>query len=132
MGKPGLRFGSVALFVFLIFALVMRYGKLISVPLTIILVRGTSVANRIRIIQDKNHDRILERIRSGRIARLRKLHLAVDFDNDPAAEVKKFRRLLDQGIIDDTEYLRAIGQLEARMHSSAPVAQALGPGRMLN
>jgi hypothetical protein len=58
---------------------VLRYLNPFTVTFT--LLRPTSGAGTpIRITHDKHYDDVLQRIKSGRIARLRKLHLAVDFE----------------------------------------------------
>jgi hypothetical protein len=71
------------------------------------------VGTPIRITHDKLYAEILQRITSGRIARLRKLHLAVNFENAPKQEERKFKRLLEQGVISDAECQDAIGRLSA-------------------
>ena len=125
-------YNAVPVFIFLGLAFFLRYGNVVSVPFTILPVQGATTSDRIRVIQDKNLDRILERIKSGRIARLRKLHLAVNTVNNPTAEANKFRWLLDQGVIDDAEYRRAISQIEALVQNSAPTQIRPEPGRTLN
>ncbi len=71
----------------------------------------------IRITHDKRYDEILQRIKSGRIARLRKLHLAVNFENAPKQEARKFKWLLDEGAISEAEYQEAIARLSANPSS---------------
>lgn len=83
--------------------------------LTFTLLQPTSGAGGpVRIIHDKRHDDILQRIKSGRTARLRELHLAVSFENAPKQEERKFKWLLDQGVISEAEYQFAIARLSAR------------------
>jgi hypothetical protein len=89
---------------------VLRYLNPFTVTFT--LLRPTSGAGTpIRITHDKHYDDVLQRIKSGRIARLRKLHLAVDFENAPKQEERKFKWLLDQGVISEAEYQGAIARL---------------------
>jgi hypothetical protein len=100
---------------------VLRFSRLISVTFTMLSVSKSGAVNRIRIIKDKQHDRILERIKAARIARIRRLHLAVNPAANPAEEAKKFKWLLDRGIIDEAEYRTAMGQL-------APDSERQEPG----
>jgi hypothetical protein len=97
---------------------VAAYFVLVNViTLTFTLLRATSGAGTpIRITHDKHLDEVLQRIKSGRIARLRKLHLAVNFENGPKQEGRKFKWLLDDGVISEAEYQDAIARLSA--HSS--------------
>jgi hypothetical protein len=85
-----------------------------AITLTFTLLRPTSGTGMlIRITHDKRLDQVLQRIKSGRIARLRKLHLAVDFENAPKQEERKFKWLLDEGAISEAEYRGAIARLSA-------------------
>ena len=97
---------------------VAAYFVLVNViTLTFTLLRAASGAGTpIRITHDKHLDEVLQRIKSGRIARLRKLHLAVNFENGPKQEGRKFKWLLDDGVISEAEYQDAIARLSA--HSS--------------
>jgi hypothetical protein len=90
-----------------------------AITLTFTLLRPTSgTGTLIRITHDKRHDEVLQRIKLGRIARLRKLHLAVNFENAPKQEERKFKWLLDHGVISDAEYQGAIALLLT--HPSGP------------
>jgi hypothetical protein len=96
---------------------VLRYLNVMT--LTFTLLRPTSGAGTpIRITHDKYYDEVMQRIKSGWIARLRKLHLAVNFENAPKQEERKFKWLLDHGVISDAEYQGAIALLSA--HPSGP------------
>lgn len=97
---------------------VAAYFVLVNViTLTFTLLRAASGAGTpIRITHDKHLDEVLQRIKSGRIARLRKLHLAVNFENGPKQGGRKFKWLLDDGVISEAEYQDAIARLSA--HSS--------------
>jgi hypothetical protein len=89
---------------------VLRYLNVIT--LTFTLLRLTTGAGApIRITHDQHHDEVLQRIKSGWIARLRKLHLAVNFENGPKQEERRFNWLLDQGVISEAEYQGAIARL---------------------
>jgi hypothetical protein len=90
------------------------FGLLNGITLTFTLLPPTSGAGGpVRIIHDKHHNDILQRIKSGWIARLRKLHLAVNFENAPKQEERKFKWLLDQGVISEAEYQAAVARLSA-------------------
>jgi hypothetical protein len=78
----------------------------------------------IRITHDKRYDEILQRIKSGRIARLRKLHLAVNFENAPKQEARKFKWLLDEGAISEAEYQDAIARLSPNPSALSDDARA--------
>jgi hypothetical protein len=94
---------------------VAYFGLLNVITLTFTLLQLAGGAGEpIRIIHDKRHDEILQRIKSGWIARQRKLHLAVNSENAPKQEGRKFKWLLDQGVISDAEYQAVIAQLSAR------------------
>jgi hypothetical protein len=95
---------------------VLRYLHVIT--LTFTLLRLTGAGTPIRITHDKHHDEVLQRIKSGWIARLRKLNLAVNFENAPKQEERKFKWLLDHGVISEAEYQGAIDRLSA--HPSDP------------
>jgi hypothetical protein len=59
-------------------------GVLNGITLTFTLLQLAGGAGEpIRIIHDERHSEILQRIKSGWIARQRKLHLAVNFENAP-------------------------------------------------
>jgi hypothetical protein len=91
----------------------LRYLNVIT--LTFTLLRPTSgTGTLIRITHDTRHDEVLQRIKRGRIARLRKLHLAVDFENGPKQEERKFKCLLADGVISEAEYQDAIARLSSR------------------
>jgi hypothetical protein len=91
---------------------VLRYLNVIT--LTFTLLRLTSGAGTpVRITHDKHCNDILQRIKSGWIARLRKLHLAVNFENPPKQEERKFKWLLDHEVISEAEYQGAIARLSA-------------------
>ena len=94
---------------------VAAYFVLVNViTLTFTLLPAASGAGTpIRITHDKHLDEVLQRIKSGRIARLRKLHLAVNFENGPKQEERKFKWLLDEGVISEAEYQDAIARLSA-------------------
>jgi hypothetical protein len=91
---------------------VLVYRNVMTLTFTL-LPPADAAGAAIRITHDKRYDDILQRIKSGRIARLRKLHLAVNFDNAPKQEARKFKRLLDEGAISEAEYELAISQLKA-------------------
>jgi len=130
-GAPPMILGSLPLVIFIaIWAL--RYSKIISVGFTILPVAGRGAVNRVRIIRDKNHDRILQRIKTARIARIRRLHLAVNPAAHPADEAKKFRWLWDHGIIDEAEYRAAMGQLAPEADRREAGWEAPDGTRMLN
>jgi hypothetical protein len=78
----------------------------------------------IRITHDERYDEILQRIKSGRIARLRKLHLAVNFENAPKQEARKFKWLLDEGAISEAEYQDAIARLSPNPSALSDDARA--------
>lgn len=90
----------------------VRYLNVMTVTFTLLRLSNGAGAP-LRITHDRRYDEILQRIKSGRIARLRKLHLAVNFENAPKQEGRKFRWLLEQGVISDAEYQGAIAQLSA-------------------
>jgi hypothetical protein len=93
---------------------VLRYLNVIT--LTFTLLRLTSGAGTpVRITHVKHYNDILQRIKSGWIARLRKLHLAVNFENPPKQEERKFKWLLDHEVISEAEYQGAIGRLSATL-----------------
>jgi hypothetical protein len=96
---------------------VLRYLNMITVTFTLLRPTGGAGAP-IRIIHDKHHDEVLQRIKSGWIARLRKLHLAVNFENAPKQEERKFKWLVDHGAISEAEYQDAVASLSALRPSS--------------
>ena len=90
----------------------LRYLNVIT--LTFTLLRLTSGAGTpVRITHDKHYNDILQRIKSGWIARLRKLHLAVNFENPPKQEERKFKWLLDHEVISEAECQGATARLSA-------------------
>jgi hypothetical protein len=110
---PGrLDFAWVAASVSVAAYFVLRYLNVLTVTFTLLRLTGGAGAP-IRIAHDKHYDDILRRIKSGWIARQRKLHLAVNFENAPKQEERKFKWLLDQGVISDAEYQAAIARLSA-------------------
>ena len=111
---PGrLDFATAAAVVSIAAYFALRYLNVMTVTFTLLrLSKGAGAP--IRITHDTRYDDILKRIRSGWIARLRKLHLAVDFENAPKQEERKFKWLLEQGVISDAEYQGAIARLSAR------------------
>jgi hypothetical protein len=85
-----------------------------AITLTFTLLRLTSgEGTPLRIAHDKHYNDILQRVKSGWIARLRKLHLAVNFENPPKQEERKFKWLLDHEVISEAEYQGAIARLSA-------------------
>ena len=110
---PGrLDFATAAAVVSIAAYFVLVYRNVMTLTFTLLQPAG-GAGTPIRIAHDKRHDEILQRIKSGRIARLRKLHLAVNSDNAPKQEARKFRWLLDEGAISKAEYELAIAQLKA-------------------
>ena len=95
---------------------VLVYRNVMTLTFTL-LQPADGVGTPIRITHDKRYDELLQRIKSGRIARLRKLHLAVNLENAPKQEERKFKWLLDQGAISEAEYQGAIAQLSAHAAS---------------
>ena len=88
----------------------LRYLNVFTATFTIL--RPNSGAGApIRITHDKCHDEILQRIKTGRVARLRKLHLAVNFENAPKQEARKW--LLDEGAISEAKYQDATARLSS-------------------
>lgn len=73
---------------------------------------------RLRIIDDAKHDKIVERLRAGWTMRVRKLYATVRQGADPGAEAQRFRWLLDRKVINEAEYQDAIGLI--RWASAAP------------
>lgn len=59
---------------------------------------------KIYIIQDKNHDTIINRIFEARKNLIKEKYGQIDFNNDKLNEVKKFKWLLNQKIITDQEF----------------------------
>jgi hypothetical protein len=98
--------------IYIAFLVVARTLKLFTVKFTILRPSGQS-GNLVRVIHDRNHDRIVARIKAGWVARLRKLHLAINPANPRTGEMQKFRWLLDHGVIDTAEYKGAIADLSA-------------------
>lgn len=92
--------------------LIAIYFKPLSIKYTVLQIPGKTGVNTIRIIHDRNRDAILEEIKARWMGRLRKLHGAVNFNNDLNKEVQKFRWLKDHGVISDPEYREAIAKLE--------------------
>jgi hypothetical protein len=125
-------YAALPIYLYFAFVVFVRSTKFTSVPFTILSVAGTGAANRIRIINDKDHDSIITRIKVGRVARLRKLCLPVNASNTTATEAKKYRWLVDNGIIDQTEYLHAIAQLEGATQMSPPNWKAHEPKPTIN
>jgi hypothetical protein len=104
---------------------VLRYLKVTS--LTFTMLRPTSGGGApIRITHDKRHDEVLRRIKSGWIARLRKLHLAVNLENGPKQEERKFKWLLDQGVISEAEHQEAIARISSQSNSGPIVREEAG------
>lgn len=56
------------------------------------------------ILQDKQHDEILQNIYKKRNAYLIDQYLEINYDNDPQAELNKFEWLKKQGVINDREF----------------------------
>jgi hypothetical protein len=90
----------------------LRYLNIMTLTFTL-LPLSDGAGKAIRITHDGRYDGIVQRIKSGRIARLRKLHLAVNVENAPRLEGRKFKWLLEQGVISDAEYQGAVVQLSA-------------------
>lgn len=109
-GRADLALAAASAAVAAYFALV--YRSVMTLTFTL-LQQADGAGTPIRITHDKRYDEILQRIKSGRIARLRKLHLAVNSENAPKQEARKFKWLLDEGAISEAEYQDAITRLSA-------------------
>jgi hypothetical protein len=78
----------------------------------------------IRIMQDENHAAILAELEKRWVARVRKLHGAIDFSNDTKKELAKFAWLKENFVITDDEYREAVDRLNATMQTSDPEPHA--------
>jgi hypothetical protein len=56
------------------------------------------------ILQDKQHDEVLENIYKSRNSYLQDKYLSIDHDNDPQREMNKFAWLLELGVINGREF----------------------------
>jgi hypothetical protein len=74
--------------------------------------------SRIAVIHDKNHDIILQEIKTRWIVRLRKLHAAINLANDPNKEFQKFQWLKEHAVITDIEYMVAVTKIKAAQELS--------------
>jgi len=101
-------FATVPLFVYVAFVLGIRFSNFLSVHITVLTVKAGSAIQRLRIINDTKHDEVVERLRAGWVARIRRLYATVRLDADQAQEAQRFRWMLDRKVIDETEYKRAL------------------------
>jgi len=65
----------------------------------------------IRVIQNRDHDFILEAFSRHWRERMRALHFHIDGNNNPQWEEARLRGLLDNGIISADEYRNVLGAL---------------------
>ena len=116
MSAPWLRdLAFVPLVLAILTYLVLRNAMTVTYT---VLRRATGAGTPIRIIHDRKHDKILQRIKSEWAKRVRKLHLAVNSANDPKLEAQKFKWLLDHEVISDAEYQAAMEQLRPPVPAS--------------
>jgi len=87
--------------------------KLLTIKYTMLRIPNRTGTNTIQIIHDKNHDLILQEIKTRRIARMRKLYAGINFANDPNKEMQKFLWLRNNAIINELEYREAMEKLKA-------------------
>lgn len=99
---------NVPVLVYVGFLIAVRFGGLLSVRIVVLPVTIGNAVQRLRIIDDSKHDRVIERLRAGWAARMRKLYATVRHDGDPAQEAQRFRWLLDRKVIDEAEYENAM------------------------
>jgi len=105
-----------ALFISVVYAL--RFGPGKGVKQTIFKTGET----RIKVLDGKDHDAIVDQLNRGWKERVRALYAAVDFSNDPNKEAQKFRWLRDNGVIEEHECETALKRIAAAHAASATQA----------
>jgi hypothetical protein len=105
-----------------------NYLKLFTIKYTVLQLPAGTVHGPVRIINDKHHAKILAELQARWKARIKKLHAAVNFANDPAKETAKFTWLRDRGVLSETEYHEAL----ARLQGHASMAEPRDPAYRLN
>lgn len=56
------------------------------------------------ILQDKQHDEVVERIYKSRNSYLQDRYLSIDYGNDPQKKMSKFAWLFELGVINGREF----------------------------
>lgn len=59
---------------------------------------------RILILKDKKHDKVLRELDARRRKQWNDIYNKFDMENDPNAEINKFKWLKEQGVIDENEF----------------------------
>jgi hypothetical protein len=106
--SPESAYSSVPLFICAAFTTIVRFTNIVSVRITLFAVKVGSRIEKLSIINDAKQDEIMKRLRAGWVARIRKLYAKVRIGADPAQETQCFRWMLDQKVIDEAEFQRAL------------------------
>lgn len=121
LGSLGARaLANIPLLLYVAFLLAVRFGGLFSVRIIVLSVTIGNAVTRLRVIEDAKRDKVLEGLRAGWTARMRKLHATVRNGADPAVESQRFRWLLDRKVINYAEYQNALALIQL---ASAPLSQ---------
>ena len=70
---------------------------------------------RVFVIKDKDHDAIVDEIRSRKRSILRERFGTIDFNNPPEVELRKFQLLKEEGAISEEEYEKVCQQIKLGM-----------------
>lgn len=87
---------------------------------------------RIFIIQNKQHDRILDELNKRRISQWRQWYADVNLSNESAKEIGKFEWLRDQNVISKDEYQDAVNTIYRQKLQPNTFPDDLDPSRTIN
>jgi hypothetical protein len=75
------------------------------------------------VIHDRKHEEILHELATRRKNQLKTLYGAIDYHNDPSAEMNKFRWLFKEGVITRQELEMTLEEIRSdRLDQNTPVA----------
>lgn len=81
-----------------------------------------SFGHHAKIVKDSRHDAIVARLKAGWAQWMRAQYGDIDFQNNPAQEIAKFRWLHERGVINDNELSLVLRQLEANGSSTLQIS----------
>ena len=83
-------------------------------------------SDKILVVQDEQHDKILEVIFSKRNEYVLDKYGEIDFDNHPDDEMSRFKAMKKEKVITDEEFTEIKGKIES-FHKSKPIKSPLQP-----
>jgi len=105
--------------VWVIAIILVRFLGLLAIRYTLLPV-PSAPGKRIRIIAGRNHDAILNEIKTRWRARLRELHGSVNFGNDAEKEIARFAWLKQHAVITADEFQAVVERLRTYAAHNRP------------